>query len=153
MDLQNKKSQLSTFLKFIRVMHFRCHFYTFPAKFVTVNHFQCQLPCLTIVHVYCLCQSSGVSFQLLQKDPKQRLGTSGASEVKKHTLFTNINWKRLMAGMVEPPFVPDVSFIYYNPIIAPCLGLEVLEAVIRNHEFKPGASFIARIFHPLALLL
>lgn len=50
-------------------------------------------------------------FQLLQKDPANRLGCSesGAKAVKAHPFFNSINFKRLEAGMEEPPFVPDVS--------------------------------------------
>lgn len=33
----------------------------------------------------------------------------GAREVKKHDFFKCVNWKRLEAGLEEPPFVPDVS--------------------------------------------
>lgn len=51
--------------------------------------------------------------QLLAKTVKTRLGCRngryGAREVKLHQFFNCINWKRLEAGMVEPPFVPDVS--------------------------------------------
>lgn len=51
--------------------------------------------------------------QLLNKSPKQRLGCRnsrhGAREVKLHSFFTAINWKRLEAGLIEPPFIPDVS--------------------------------------------
>lgn len=52
--------------------------------------------------------------QLLTKDPKQRLGcqADGAAGVKAHSFFKNINFKRLEAGIVEPPFVPDVSNLY-----------------------------------------
>lgn len=50
---------------------------------------------------------------LLAKTPAQRLGgmvgRNGASQIKQHTFFQNINWRRLEAGMVPPPFVPDVS--------------------------------------------
>lgn len=50
--------------------------------------------------------------QLLIKSPKNRLGCrngrQGAREVKLYTFFNSINWKRLDAGMVEPPFIPDV---------------------------------------------
>lgn len=50
-------------------------------------------------------------FQLLAKDPKERLGCrgSGGVEVKQHPIFRNINFKRLEAHMLDPPFVPDVS--------------------------------------------
>lgn len=51
--------------------------------------------------------------QLLSKAVKSRLGCRngrhGAREVKLSQFFNAINWKRLEAGMVDPPFVPDVS--------------------------------------------
>lgn len=51
--------------------------------------------------------------QLLAKSGKTRLGCRngryGAREVKLLNFFNCINWKRLEAGMVEPPFIPDVS--------------------------------------------
>lgn len=51
--------------------------------------------------------------QLLIKSPKQRHGCRngrhGAKEVKVHPFFNSINWKRLEAGFIEPPFMPDVS--------------------------------------------
>lgn len=49
--------------------------------------------------------------QLLCKDPLERLGCrgAGAKEVKEHPLFKHLNFKRLEAGMLDPPFKPDVS--------------------------------------------
>lgn len=49
-------------------------------------------------------------WQLLAKDPKERLGCQGrgAAEVKGHPIFRNINFKRLEANMLDPPFCPDV---------------------------------------------
>lgn len=51
--------------------------------------------------------------QLLSKSPKTRLGCRsgryGAKEIKTHPFFNTINWKRLDAGIIEPPFIPDVS--------------------------------------------
>ncbi|XP_064896928.1 G protein-coupled receptor kinase 5 isoform X3 [Columba livia] len=46
---------------------------------------------------------------LLAKDPRQRLGcgAEGAAEVKRHPFFRSINFKRLEAGIMTPPFVPD----------------------------------------------
>lgn len=51
-----------------------------------------------------------VAIQLLTKDPKERLGCQGrgAVEVKQHPIFRNINFKRLEANMLDPPFIPDV---------------------------------------------
>ncbi|CAF97275.1 unnamed protein product [Tetraodon nigroviridis] len=52
---------------------------------------------------------SSCVLQLLAKDPKVRLGCqgNGASEVKAHPIFRTINFKRLEAGMLEAPFIPD----------------------------------------------
>ncbi len=49
--------------------------------------------------------------QLLAKEPTERLGClgGGASEVKAHHMFHSINFKRLEAGMLQAPFIPDVS--------------------------------------------
>ena len=61
--------------------------------------------CKTLYVIY------GYFLQLLNKDPKLRLGCGPhrAKEVKEHCLFKNLNFKRLEAGMHEPSFVPDVS--------------------------------------------
>lgn len=52
-----------------------------------------------------------LTLQLLAKDPAERLGClgGGASEVKAHPIFRSINFKRLEAGMLQAPFIPDVS--------------------------------------------
>ncbi|KAM9788923.1 G protein-coupled receptor kinase 6 [Neosynchiropus ocellatus] len=56
---------------------------------------------------------------LLAKDPAQRLGClgNGASEVKEHLIFHSINFKRLEAGMLQPPFVPDPQAIYCKDVL------------------------------------
>ena len=38
--------------------------------------------------------------------------SGGAKDVKAHSLFRHINWKRLEAGLLDPPFVPDVCALY-----------------------------------------
>lgn len=57
-----------------------------------------------------------MSFQLLEKDPRKRLGCgeNGAKEVKQHLFFKDINFKRLQAGMCDPPFLPDVSLFHWQ---------------------------------------
>ncbi|XP_067656914.1 G protein-coupled receptor kinase 5-like [Haliotis asinina] len=56
---------------------------------------------------------------LLQKNPTCRLGCSseGAAEVKAHPFFKNINFRRLEAGMCEPPFVPDPRAVYCKDVL------------------------------------
>ncbi|XP_072262615.1 G protein-coupled receptor kinase 4 isoform X2 [Pyxicephalus adspersus] len=56
---------------------------------------------------------------LLTKDPKQRLGCKGdgAAGVKQHPIFRNINFKRLEANMLDPPFVPDPRAVYCKDVL------------------------------------
>uniref|UniRef100_G3PD97 G protein-coupled receptor kinase n=1 Tax=Gasterosteus aculeatus aculeatus TaxID=481459 RepID=G3PD97_GASAC len=56
---------------------------------------------------------------LMTKDPKQRLGCleDGAAGVKAHPFFKNINFRRLEAGIVEPPFVPDPRAVYCKDVL------------------------------------
>ncbi|XP_076330419.1 G protein-coupled receptor kinase 5-like isoform X3 [Tachypleus tridentatus] len=62
-----------------------------------------------------LCQA------LLKKKPKERLGCKsgryGAQEVKQHQFFQYINWKRLEAGMLDPPFLPDPHAVYAKDVL------------------------------------
>ena len=58
--------------------------------------------------------------QLLCKDPLERLGCrgAGAKEVKEHPLFKHLNFRRLEAGMLDPPFKPDVSACLYPDLFS-----------------------------------
>ncbi|XP_062840607.1 rhodopsin kinase GRK1 [Anolis carolinensis] len=55
---------------------------------------------------------------LMAKDPANRLGfkNNECSELKNHALFKPINWGRLEAGLIEPPFVPDPKVVYAKDI-------------------------------------
>ncbi|XP_034991277.1 rhodopsin kinase GRK1 [Zootoca vivipara] len=55
---------------------------------------------------------------LMAKDPAARLGfkDNECAELKNHPVFQKINWGRLEAGMVEPPFVPDPKVVYAKDI-------------------------------------
>ncbi|XP_039285896.1 G protein-coupled receptor kinase 5 [Nilaparvata lugens] len=59
--------------------------------------------------------------QLLRKSPKTRLGCHcgryGAREIKQLDFFKCLNWKRLEAGMLEPPFVPDPHAVYAKDVL------------------------------------
>ncbi|ESO95058.1 hypothetical protein LOTGIDRAFT_117728 [Lottia gigantea] len=58
---------------------------------------------------------------LLKKNPSERLGccshNQGAKEVKAHNFFKTINFKRLEAGMWEPPFFPDPRAVYCKDVL------------------------------------
>eukprot|EP00467_Chlorarachnion_reptans_P020355 CAMPEP_0114520898 /NCGR_PEP_ID=MMETSP0109-20121206/19879_1 /TAXON_ID=29199 /ORGANISM="Chlorarachnion reptans, Strain CCCM449" /LENGTH=361 /DNA_ID=CAMNT_0001701929 /DNA_START=159 /DNA_END=1244 /DNA_ORIENTATION=+ len=46
---------------------------------------------------------------LLDRDPTKRLGVNGGEEVKKHSFFKSIDFKKLLKKEIEPPFKPKSS--------------------------------------------
>uniref|UniRef100_A0A8C4RIH1 G protein-coupled receptor kinase n=1 Tax=Erpetoichthys calabaricus TaxID=27687 RepID=A0A8C4RIH1_ERPCA len=63
-------------------------------------------------------EAKSICKMLLAKDPKERLGSQGggATEVKQHAIFKNINFKRLEANMLDPPFIPDPRAVYLKGV-------------------------------------
>ncbi|XP_071390991.1 rhodopsin kinase GRK1b isoform X2 [Centroberyx affinis] len=55
---------------------------------------------------------------LLEKDPAKRLGfkNNECAELKNQPFFKELNWGRLEAGMLPPPFVPDPRMVYAKDI-------------------------------------
>ncbi len=45
---------------------------------------------------------------LLTRDPTKRLGSGGATEIRAHPFFRDIDWKKLVAKKIQPPFKPSV---------------------------------------------
>ncbi|NXE76633.1 GRK5 kinase, partial [Cochlearius cochlearius] len=64
-------------------------------------------------------EARAICKMLLAKDPRQRLGcgADGAAEVKRHPFFRTINFKRLEAGIMAPPFVPDPRAVYCKDVL------------------------------------
>ncbi|XP_048705030.1 G protein-coupled receptor kinase 4 isoform X2 [Caretta caretta] len=64
-------------------------------------------------------ETKSICRMLLAKDPKERLGCTGdgAAAVKQHPIFKNINFKRLEANMLEPPFLPDPRAVYCKDVL------------------------------------
>ncbi|KAM9728211.1 LOW QUALITY PROTEIN: rhodopsin kinase GRK1b [Menidia menidia] len=55
---------------------------------------------------------------LMEKDPAKRLGlkNNDCTELKNQPFFQDINWGRLDAGMLPPPFVPEPKMVYARDI-------------------------------------
>jgi serum/glucocorticoid-regulated kinase 2 len=48
--------------------------------------------------------------KLLEKDPKERLGTNGeVEEIMKHSWFSDLNFDDLLNKKLEAPFIPELS--------------------------------------------
>ena len=48
--------------------------------------------------------------QLLLKDPNERLGTSdGVKSILKHPWFADMNIKKLLSKVIDPPFIPIIN--------------------------------------------
>lgn len=47
--------------------------------------------------------------KLLSKDPKERLGSRGANEIKEHSWFYGTNWEALLQEEVSAPFTPELK--------------------------------------------
>ncbi|XP_078522513.1 G protein-coupled receptor kinase 5-like [Lissotriton helveticus] len=64
-------------------------------------------------------EAKSICKMLLAKDPKERLGCgpTAAEEVKLHPFLRNINFKRLGAGMMKPPFQPDPRAVYCKDVL------------------------------------
>uniref|UniRef100_A0A8D0DS99 G protein-coupled receptor kinase n=1 Tax=Salvator merianae TaxID=96440 RepID=A0A8D0DS99_SALMN len=52
----------------------------------------------------------------LAKKPEDRLGSSNDDDPRKHSFFKSINFHRLEAGLIDPPFVPDPSVVYAKDV-------------------------------------
>ncbi|XP_063298347.1 rhodopsin kinase GRK7 [Pelobates fuscus] len=62
-------------------------------------------------------EAKSICSLFLAKNPEQRLGSrSNDDDPRKHPFFKSINFQRLEAGMVDPPFVPDPSVVYAKDI-------------------------------------
>ncbi|KAG2180623.1 hypothetical protein INT44_003630 [Umbelopsis vinacea] len=49
---------------------------------------------------------------LLNRDPNERLGNFGTQHIKNHPFFASMDWRKLMAKKVQPPFKPSVESAY-----------------------------------------
>jgi len=57
-------------------------------------------------------EAKSVMTGLLLRNPQNRLGNHGGDEIKRHPFFARyIDWNRLMAKKIQPPFKPSVESV------------------------------------------
>lgn len=56
--------------------------------------------------------------KLLNRDPAQRLGANGSTEIKAHPFFHAIDWRKLLQRKYEPTFKPSVVSLIFSTILS-----------------------------------
>ena len=52
--------------------------------------------------------------QLLDRNPERRLGAKGPSEIKAHSFFNSIDWRKLLQRKYDPTFKPNVVGSFFG---------------------------------------
>ena len=77
-------------------------------------------------------EARSILTSLLTRDPSRRLGVRGAEEIKKHPFFErHINFKKLLAKKIQPPFKPSVA----SPVVC-------ASPLLQNHQLTSGTGCI-----------
>lgn len=61
--------------------------------------------------VYFSVEATDIISKLLKSHPKERLGTYGFSDIKKHVFFKTINWDLVSSGNLHPPMNIEEGYI------------------------------------------
>ena len=64
--------------------------------------------------LYFSAEASDLISKLLEKSPNNRIGCGkeGADEIKRHAFFKDIDWEKLLAKELIPPFIPNTTSAY-----------------------------------------
>lgn len=86
--------------------------------------------------------------KLLQRNPKERLGTNGPQEVKNHAWLANIEWRKLLEKSLDSPYKPDFEN-NYDPRVAlewkedPDTGVDIdfIQNYFLGYHFDSSAQY------------
>jgi len=88
-------------------------------------------------------EAQSVLSGLLTRDPARRLGANGAEVIKKHAFFNrHIDFKKLLAKRIQPPFKPSVASAVDTSNFDPQFTDEnPLDSVVEGSELQLTATF------------
>lgn len=100
-----------------------------------------------IVQLHARLMGVGLSLQLLNRNPKHRLGaTRDAAELKEHAFFKSIDWTALAARQIAPPFKPyvdsDESVANFDPEFTEANLLDEAPDDVTFDEEDPSADWL-----------
>jgi serum/glucocorticoid-regulated kinase 2 len=99
--------------------------------------------------------ATGVLKALLAKAPTKRLGSGaeGPAEIKRQPFFAPIDWDKLSAKQLEPPFKPEVSNIL-DPKFVPktYLNEKAADSFDRNAKGSTNVDFDNFTYTPASAL-
>ncbi|ORX49085.1 camp-dependent protein kinase A [Hesseltinella vesiculosa] len=88
---------------------------------------------------------------LLQGDPAERYGNlrNGANDIKQHPWFQRLNFDKVLAGQVKPPYIPDIKspndssyFITYSEPNTPYGSIQGTDDETDDWESSPRPPII-----------
>lgn len=82
--------------------------------------------------------------ELLEKDPRKRLGAMGGfEEIKRHPWLAKVNWDKVLSKKRLPPFIPNLRLSNFDPeyTSAPIDFSSSSSAPLRSHDPFSGFEF------------
>ncbi|KAI8331298.1 kinase-like domain-containing protein [Blakeslea trispora] len=100
---------------------------------------------------------------ILDRDPRTRLGANGIDEIKKHVYFADISWEDIRQRRVQPPYLPpikdeldltnfDQEFLTMSPALTPVSSeielSDQMQGVFDNYSFTDIHYMESEFSHP-----
>ena len=71
--------------------------------------------------------------KLLNRNPEERLGANGSSEIKAHPFFHAIDWRKLLQRKYEPTFKPSVVCINLPNLVKICVADHLMPILVKTN--------------------
>ncbi len=93
----------------------------FPRFMTSFAREFCTKVIMSVCHFDARAHTRFFCAQLLKKNPAQRLGSTGVSAIKEHSFFRKMDFKKLLAREIPPPFIPTLVRFSYRFCVRCCV--------------------------------